>query len=327
MRCLVTGASGFLGSHLVRKLVNEGHEVLAVVRKSSDLWRLKDVLPRLRLVYSMLSELSHITTDIQAFRPDTAFHLAWSGGNSRKYQDDISQVFDNIPGSLDLVRAVHEAGCSRYVFLGSAVEYGPCRIPVRETDTLEPKTLYGLSKLTTSRLSEALCAQLGIRYCGVRLFWAYGPMDDSLRMVPSVITRLLAGKRPSLTPGEQIWDFIYVEDVVQALVALAENDSASGIFNLGSGAPVTIRDMVIEIRNSIDPALDLGFGDFPYPPNQVMHLEADISRIRTATGWTPTTSRSEGIRKTVEWYRNNIRGNADHSTSGCLILPSLMEHN
>jgi nucleoside-diphosphate-sugar epimerase len=307
MRCLVTGASGFLGSHLVRKLLGEGHEVLAVVRRSSDLWRISDLAHELRLAYAPLNNLQLIAEDIQAYRPETVFHLAWTGGNSRRYLNDASQVFDNVPGSLELMRLAHQAGCSQYVFLGSVVEYGPCHIPVRETDIPEPGNLYGLAKLTTLRLSEALCAQFGMRFCGVRLFWAYGPMDEPLRMIPSVINNLLAGKRPSLTPGEQLWDFLYVEDAVRALVALAQSDSASGVFNLGSGAPLTIRNMVTQIRDAIDPALDLGFGDVPYPLGQVMHLEADICRLKAVTGWVPTIGSLEGICKTVAWHRTHAQ--------------------
>jgi nucleoside-diphosphate-sugar epimerase len=327
MRCLVTGASGFLGSHLVRKLLDEGHEVLAVVRQSSDLWRLGDVQNCLRFAYSPLSELKLIAKGVLAFRPTTVFHLAWTGGNSRKYLNDAAQVYENLPGSLDLVRLAYMAGCSSYLFLGSVVEYGICSRPVRETDIPDPDSLYGIAKLSTLRLSEALCRQFGVRFCGVRLFWAYGPMDDPLRMIPSVTTSLLAGKRPSLTPGEQVWDFLYVEDAVRALVALAESNSASGVFNLGSGAPLTIRNVVTQIRDAIDPALDLGFGDLPYPPGQVMHLEADISRLRAATRWTPEISLPEGIRRTVEWHKSHTQASADFPSPGRLAVPSLTERN
>jgi nucleoside-diphosphate-sugar epimerase len=129
-------------------------------------------------------------------------------------------------------------------------------------------------------------------------------MDDKLRMIPSVITKLLNRERPSLTAGTQIWDFLYVEDAVRALLALASCQYDSSIFNLGSGVPVSIRDVVLQIRKQIDPSLEIGFGEVPFAPNQVMHLEADISRLKAATGWVPQTSLQDGIRRTVEWYRS-----------------------
>jgi len=302
MRCLVTGASGFVGSHLVRKLVGDGHDVLAVVRKSSDLWRLEDVEGKVRFAYASLSDIRSIGNEIRQFKPDAAFHLSWTGGNCRKFVNDPSQVFENVPGSLDLVRLCHEAECTRYLFLGTSVEYDNYRQPVRETDPAEPTNLYGLAKLTTLQLSQALCAGYGMRFVGVRLFWAYGPMDDGLRMVPSVTAKPLVRERPSLTHGEQLWDFLYIDDVVAALITAATNDAAEGIFNLGSGAPISIRDLVSQIGDAIDPDLELGFGEVPYAADQVMHLEADISRLRAATGWSPKIDLHEGIRRTVEFY-------------------------
>jgi nucleoside-diphosphate-sugar epimerase len=304
MHCLVTGASGFLGSHLVRKLVDEGHEVAALVRASSDLWRIQPVVNHVRFIYSSLADIPTAANAIADFRPDTVFHLAWTGGNSSKFANDDAQIFDNIPGSLNLLRIAHQAGASRFVYLGSTVEYGTYQIPVRETDIPQPFNLYGQAKLAVMRLSEALCAQYGMKFAGVRLFWAYGPMDDKLRMIPSVITKLLNRERPSLTAGTQIWDFLYVEDAVRALLALASCQYDSSIFNLGSGVPVSIRDVVLQIRKQIDPSLEIGFGEVPFAPNQVMHLEADISRLKAATGWVPQTSLQDGIRRTVEWYRS-----------------------
>ena len=302
MRCLVTGASGFVGSHLARKLVSSGNDVLAVVRASSNLWRIEDVKHRIALEYADLSQVRDIREKICSFQPSVVFHLAWKGGNSRKFLNDEAQALDNIPGSLELVQIAHQAGCRGFIFLGSSVEYGHYRQPVRETDPVEPTNLYGLSKYTTLQLSRALCAQYGMRFIGVRLFWAYGPMDDPQRMVPSVVEKLARRERPSLTPGEQMWDFLYIDDVVAALIALATTDTAEGIFNVGSGSPVSIREMVSCIRDEIDPSLELGFGEVPYAPDQVMHLEADVRRLQAATGWKPQVSLADGIRRTVQWY-------------------------
>lgn len=293
----------------MRRLVGSGDHVLAVVRESSDLWRLNDVRQKFRLIYGDLQNARTLENQIRDFQPDTMFHLAWKGGNSRKFLDDDSQILENIPGSLELVHMAKSAGCQVYVFLGSSLEYGRYNIPVRETDPLTPTNLYGLSKSSTLQLSAALCANYGIRFIGARLFWAYGPMDDELRMVPSVITRLIAGDRPSLTPGEQIWDFLYIDDVVSALVSLASTEEALGIFNIGSGVPVSVKEMVLTIRDHIGSGLEIGFGELPYAPNQVMHLQADVERLKSVTGWHPQVSLPEGIRRCVEWYRSREESN------------------
>lgn len=304
MRCLVTGASGFVGSHLVHSLVNSGMGVLAVVRESSDLWRLRAVEQKIEIAYSDIQNISSIERQIQAFRPDAVFHLAWTGGNSRAFLNDESQIFMNLPGSLELVRIAQTAGCKTYVFVGSCLEYGRYSIPVRETDPVAPTSLYGLSKSSTLHLSAGLCSKYAMRFVGARLFWAYGPMDDELRMIPSVIRNLLEGRRPALTPGEQIWDFLYISDVVSALTALACSESAEGVFNIGSGIPVSVKEVVMKIRDQVNPSLELGFGDVPYAPGQVMHLQADVGRLSSATGWKSQVSLEEGIRRTIDWYGN-----------------------
>jgi len=303
MRCLVTGASGFLGSHLARALVGQGHEVLAVVRSSSDLSRLDDIKPKLSLVFASLNTIETARQTIAEFRPEVAFHLAWTGGNSSKFLNQTAQIFENVPGTLELTRILAEAGCATVVYAGSSVEYGEFNIPVSESDLPKPANLYGVAKYGTEVLISGLCRAYGMRFCGVRVFWTYGPMDDAMRMIPSVISSLLDGQRPSLTEGRQLWDFLYIDDAVRAFLLLASTSSAEGVFNLGSGQPVAIREVVESIRDRIDPALELGFGEIPYGPNQAMHLQPDVSRLQAATGWHPQVDLLDGIRRTVEWHR------------------------
>jgi UDP-glucose 4-epimerase len=302
MRCLVTGVSGFLGSHLVRKLVNEGHEVLAVARQTSDLWRLNDVREKISFASASLNTIESAHAEIVKFRPNVAFHLAWTGGNSSAFANQPGQVFENVPGSLALVRMLAEAGCEVLIYAGSSLEYGRFQIPVLETDISCPSSLYGAAKYGTEILVQGLCQVYGMRFCGVRIFWTYGPMDDERRMIPSVILSLLNGRKPRLTEGTQLWDFLFIDDAIRALTLLSETKGAEGIFNLGSGEPVSVRNVVKSIRDLIDPSLELGFGEVPYGPDQVMHLQSDVRRLSTTTGWKPEISLTEGLRRTVKSY-------------------------
>lgn len=303
MRCLVTGASGFLGSHLVRKLLEEGYPVLAVVRETSDLWRLKGLQDKVSIATASLNTIEFARPEIQAFCPEVAFHLAWTGGNSSRHANQPEQVFANVPGSLKLANILADVGCKVLIYAGSSLEYGSFQIPAKETDLPLPSNLYGATKYGTEILLQGLSAVYGMRFCGTRVFWTYGPKDDDSRMIPSVVMALLAGQRPSLTMGLQLWDFLYIDDATEALLLLANAENANGIFNLGSGTPVTVRHAVELIQRCIDPSLKVAFGAIPYGPNQVMHLEADVSRLKVATGWDPRISLEEGIRKTVDWYK------------------------
>jgi UDP-glucose 4-epimerase len=311
MRCFVTGASGFLGAHLVRQLVDEGHEVLALAQSTSDLWRLNEIRNRISLVSASLGTITSAHEQIVQFRPAVAFHLAWTGGNSSRFVNLPEQVFENVPGTLDAVRILADAGCQTLIYAGSSVEYGVFQVPVRETDLPRPSNLYGAAKYGTEVLVEGLCRVYGMRFCGVRVFWTYGPMDDQLRMIPSVIGSLLDGKKPRLTEGGQLWDFLYIGDAIRALTLLAETRGATGVFNLGAGKPVSIRHVVELVRNLIDPSIELAFGDIPYGANQIMHLEPDVARLRAATGWSPSVDLADGLQRTVAWYRSVMANRAD----------------
>jgi UDP-glucose 4-epimerase len=131
-------------------------------------------------------------------------------------------------------------------------------------------------------------------------------MDDPAWLIPSVILALLRGARPDLTPGTQKWDYLYVGDAAAAVAEACDAATLDGLFNLGSARPVTVRTIVEGVRDLIDPALPLGFGARPFAPNQVMHLEADITKLEAAIPWRPTTSLADGLEHTVEWYRGQL---------------------
>ena len=124
-------------------------------------------------------------------------------------------------------------------------------------------------------------------------------------MIPYLILKLLNREKPALTPGTQVWDYLYAEDAARAIEGVALCSSAAGVFNLGSSNPREIRDIVKLVRDQVDPALPLGFGEVPFRPDQVMHLEADITRLRVQTGWLPTVGLEDGIQQTVAWFREN----------------------
>lgn len=306
MRLLVTGAAGFIGAHLLRRLASEDVSVAAVLRPESDCWRIKAPLEsgRVTRIAGDLRRPETLRRAVVSFSPDVVIHLAWSGvGN--QFRNDPRQVDDNLSASLSLLRLAHEAGARAFVGLGSQAEYGPLNATLDEQAPTRPTTLYGVTKLCTCLLAGHLCAQFGMRFCWLRLFSAYGPMDDARWMIPGLILALLRGERPALTKGVQRWDYVYAEDVAEAIHRAAVSEQASGVFNLGSGEAHTIRSIVERIRDLINPELPLGFGELPFRADQVMHLQADIGRLRRAVGWSPRTPLAEGLPKTVEWYREH----------------------
>ncbi len=301
MRCLVTGASGHLGSFLTERLVREGAEVFALVRPESDLWRLADVIDRITIVRAELGDLSSAAGVIADAGAEVVFHLAWQGVTSASRHDPAQT--DNVTAGLKLFDVVRAAGCRVWVGVGSQAEYGPSEEVLTEDTPVQPVTAYGASKLKLGQLTKQLAESFEIRYVWLRLLATYGPKDDERHLLPSTIRSLLAGERPRLTAGEQRWDYLYVEDAANAIYQTAINKDAQGVFNLASGETHVIREIIERVRDLIDPSLRLQFGELPYPSDQQMRLATNIDRLVTATGWRPEVGIEEGLKRTVDWYK------------------------
>lgn len=304
MRCLVTGASGHLGSYVSRLLLGHGHDVAVIVRQQSNLWRISDVLSQTKLIRGDLATIDHVVSEVMSLSPQIVFHLAWYGVTG-EYHNDLNKINYNVIGSLRLLQAAQESGCTCWVGIGSQAEYGRCQGVLRENLPTRPRTTYGITKLHVGRLSRELCEMTGIRYLWLRLLATYGPKDNIQHLIPKVTLELLARKKPAVTHGEQRWDYLYVEDAAEAICQAALNSEAQGVFNLGSGEVHSVRSIVERIRDLIDPSLPLGFGEIPYHRGQIMHLQADITRLQKIIGWSPRFALDEGLRRTVDWYRKN----------------------
>jgi nucleoside-diphosphate-sugar epimerase len=307
MRVLITGGTGVVGAHLVRRFLREGFAVAVLMRPGSNPWRIADVLGDISVIPGDLTAVAEAAGRIRSFAPDVMMHLAWHGALTFRQQDDPAQVFQNIGGSLELVRLAGEMQCRRWVGLGTAMEYGQFAVPQSEDLVPRPTSLYGTAKYSVSLLAERLCRAYGIGFSWVRPFYAYGPGDDPVRLIPYVIDTLLRGERPALSPGGQKWDYLYLTDLAEALFRIATASGAEGVLNVGSGEAYTIRLIVEMIRDLIDPSLCLGFGEVAYRPGQIMHLQADITKLRAATGWQPQVSLADGLRQTVDWHRSCSR--------------------
>lgn len=299
MRCLVTGAAGFLGSHLLSRLLQSGNQVIILIRPTTDPWRIQRLLSETQIIRGDLSRVREVKEQIIAARPDVVFHLAWAGGSSGRHQNDMTQIADNLPGSLSLLHIASQAGARRWIGVGSAFEYGDVAGVLTEASLPQPNTLYAISKYSLCLASAKACALLGMEYIWARPFAIYGTEDDPHGLIPFVVRTLLQGERPSLTAGEQAWDYLHVEDAAHALFSLALSPDARGVYNVASGTGQTIRRLVEMIRDLINPKLPLGFGEIPYHPDQIMNLRADVSKIKAAARWSPEIALTEGLRGVI----------------------------
>jgi nucleoside-diphosphate-sugar epimerase len=163
-----------------------------------------------------------------------------------------------------------------------------------------------MAKLCAGEMTRAICHQLGMRHVWARVLSVYGVNDGPLSVISILLDKLFKGEKPALTAGEQLWDYIYAEDAGEALCRMAELGRDGAIYPVGYGQARPLRDYFEMLRDAVDPLLPLGLGEIPYPPNQVMHLEADISGLSRDTGFMPATPFEVGIRQVVEQYRQRL---------------------
>ena len=295
-RCLVTGASSPLGSAVTRLLVARRCKVAAMVRNASSVPRLADVRAEIDIIEGDLATPERAVAQINRFAPETVFHLAWEH-SARDARNHASQIDINVTGSLHLLAAVLHAGVKCWIGLGSQAEYGPYNGVLREDLPTAPETAYGLAKLCVGKLALARCKMAGVQAVWLRLLATYGPSDVDGRLIPYLIGTLLDGGTPRISAGTQAWDYLYVDDAAEGIVAAASCE-CSGVFNLASGSAWTVGRIARFLRDEINPAAQLEFGSAVSSG-----LEADISRIVQATGWRPRTQLQDGLRQTIAWYR------------------------
>ena len=301
LKVLVTGATGFLGSHIVRQLLVRGHRVVAVHRTNSDPWRLRGVKEDIEWVEADLLCRTSIENALRKNHLDVVIHCAAYGVQYE--QQDIDEAFRvNAQGTSHLILAAKEVGISRFIHIGSCFEYGDKNHPIHENEILEPTSLYGVSKASGTLLALVLSKQNNVPLVVVRLFGLWGPGEGKDRLVPQVIEHCLTGTRLKLTGCEQIRDYVFVEDAAWMLVDLMEIPEfvPFEIFNLASGTPIKLREFVTRIASLFHQEGLMLFGELPYRPTEMWHLVGNVEKWTKHVGEIRQSSISEGVRKMLE---------------------------
>jgi nucleoside-diphosphate-sugar epimerase len=296
MRVLLTGAGGFIGAQVARALLARGAEVHAVVRDRSRAPRLAGIEGELTIHEADLVDPAATARVIEASKPEICVHGAWYAVPG-KYLD-APENLTHVAASLDLAQRLVHANCTRIVGLGTCFEYDTSLgAPLTESSPTKPRFLYAASKLALYELLShyAPLAKTGFAWC--RIFYQYGPMEARERLVPHVIDRLRSGGVAETTAGGQIRDFLHVADVGAAIAAVALSD-LQGAVNVGSGTPVTVRELVSTIARICDAEDRVRFGAIPYRANDPMHVLADVSKL-AGTGFRPAFDLESGLRDTI----------------------------
>jgi UDP-glucuronate decarboxylase len=300
MKILVTGASGFVGSVVAKQLLDAGHEVIASYLEDDNLFRIKDFQERLDCRPADLNSMS--VDQLKEYLGegiDSCLHLAWYAVPGKYLASNIN--FDCVQGSLKLYQALGEAGCKRIASVGTCFEYDFQYKDFSEDTPTQADSVYASAKTATLHMGEQLCAKTGISFAWPRLFYLYGPNEDRRRLVPFVINSLMDGGEANTTSGSQVKDFMHVEDVASGLIACLMSE-LKGPMNIGSGIPVTVKEIVTIIAENLGKMDRVNFGSYPDSPTDPEFLVANNKKLKS-TGWKPKYDLKSGLESVIEWWR------------------------
>lgn len=292
-RIIITGATGCVGSAVVRRALTQGLQVTCLVHPGSNRLMNLPTDERLKIVECGLSDYQTLQLDGTY---DAFIHLSWEKtfGASR---DDAEVQTHNIQYTLDACQLAKRCGCQVFVGAGSQAEYGVQSEDLTPDLPVKPESGYGIAKYAAGKLSAMLCKRLGLRHCWVRILSVYGPHDGENTLISYVIRELQAGRSPELTKCEQLWDYLYADDAGDALLAIAEKGVDGKAYPLGSGQGRKLSDYIESIRQAINPSIEVKYGAKDYYPHQPMHLVADIRDLTADVGWIPRTTFEDGIQR------------------------------
>jgi nucleoside-diphosphate-sugar epimerase len=298
---LVTGGGGFVGGSVVRRLLAGGADVHVLLRDDAGLWRLAGVADRVTLHRADLADAGAVRAIVDGIAPAHVFHLATHGAYER--QSDPRRILEtNVIGSCNLLEASAGAGVSVFVNVGSSSEYGLRREPMREDARLEPNSVYAVAKAAQTHLASLFARRGPMTAVTFRLFSVYGPWEEPERLLPTLIRRARAGEPLEMTSPDTARDFVYVDDVVDALVDVDRMPSVSGeVFNLGSGVQSTLRDVVAAVQAAVGSRSEVKWGAMPARHWDTDRWQADVAKAKAALAWSPRHTLREGVGRMAAW--------------------------
>lgn len=302
-KAIVTGANGFIGTALCRELSNQGISVIAVVRNEEENISNIENLSGLRVVYSDLSEFKNLHEKISDRDVDVLYHLAWVG-SAGPLRGNAEVQFNNIRYTCDTVEACSKMNCKRFVFASSIMEYEIEAIMATDA-TPGLNTLYSSAKVSADYLARTIAGSLGVDYIRAVISNIYGPGEFSPRLVNTSIRKLLNGEHCAFSAGEQTYDFIYIDDAAKTFVAIGEKGITNRTYYIGSQNPKPLKEFLCELRDQVDPNIEIGLGEIPFNGVSLTYNEFNVHAVKEDTGFVPTVSFAEGIKSTIKWIKEN----------------------
>ena len=296
---IVTGANGFIGKTLVNALLEKGYHVVALDIRFDDVLANDD---RVTCINVMNKEVAVLAEEIPHQEYRCLFHLAWAGTSGPARADYVVQL-NNVKLACDYIKLCSEIGCKRVVYASSINEMETYEY--LQSDNIEPAGgyIYGTGKLAAHLMGETVAKLNGIEFIPVIITNIYGVGEKSARMIYTSINKLVHKEHCSFTAGYQTYDFIYITDAINSIIAVAEKGKAFNRYYIGSGEPKPLREFLLEMRDIVDPEAELGLGDIPFKGVDISYSQFDLKMVERDTGYKNEVPFAEGIRMTAEYIR------------------------
>lgn len=303
---LITGATGFIGSNLTRGLVRKGYKPTILARKSSNFWRINDILSKVAVLETDLDNPSRLLKDLAIIKPNYIYHLA-SYGINRSKETDIQQIYrTNIINSLNLLEALSRIGFEYFINTGSSFEYGLKTKPMNEDDKPEPIDFYSISKLSTTLTAKKFSNKYKLPIVTIRPFMTYGYYEGEHRFVPTIILNGLREKMINLNNPNHTRDFLFIEDLIDAYLLIPDSKKYFGeIINIGTGKQTTLLQAMKIISKLINRKLQVKWNTSSSTATESPCNIADTKKAKKMLGWKPKHTLEDGLDKTIQWFKQN----------------------
>lgn len=302
-KVIVTGANGFIGTALCKELSNQGINVIAIIRNEEENISKIENIPNLSIVYCDLSDFGNLDKYILDRDIDVMYHLAWVG-SAGPLRGDSNVQMNNIKFTCDTVEACAKIGCKKFVFASSIMEYEIEALMMTDR-TPGINTLYSSAKVAADYMARTVAGKYEIEYIRAVISNIYGPGETSPRLINTSLRKLLNNEHCAFSAGEQIYDFIYIDDAAKTFVAIGESGKNNKTYYIGSQNPKALKYFLLEMKDEVDPNIEIGLGEIPFDGISLTYKEFDVDSVKNDTGFVPQVSFSEGIRNTICWIKEN----------------------
>lgn len=299
-KIIITGVTGFIGGALARKFLNDGCTVYGVGRNREKLDKLSHY-EKFVPVEADFSKYNELHSLIDSSDIDVMIHCAWNGVYGAAFKD-YSLQFSNADYACEALVQAAKLNCKKFIFVGTANEFETGRMMEQSTYSASYTNIYATAKLAAEMACKTLASNLGIEFCAGRICMAYGENNYS-RMLPNVvINQLLQGIEPKLVKGNNLYDLIYIDDIVDAFAAIAESGKNMSSYYIGHRKLVTFKELVTEIRDVVNPEINLFFGAYP-DADERDYSQVDLDALWRDTGFECHSDFRLSIQNTAKWLQ------------------------